>query len=465
MKPLNSILLSGRDVLPIIEGGKGIAISNWQSSGAWAAAGGIGTVSCVNADAYDDDGNVIPQIYYGRTRNERHEELIRYGIAGGIAQIRRAYELACGNGRLHMNILWEMGGAERILEGVLEKAKDLVSGVTCGAGMPYRLAEVASRFGVYIYPIISSARAFGALWKRAYHKYPEWLGGVVYEDPWKAGGHNGLSNKEDPLSPQDPFPRVLELRKVMRELGLHDTPIIMAGGIWRLDEWEDWIDNPELGPVMFQFGSRPLVTEESPISAEWKQRLLTLEEGEVLLHRFSPTGFYSSAIHNGYLRELEERSARQVSFTAGPEGAHTQSLGIGVRKRLVYVSQEGKQKAGRWQAQGFTECLRTPDSTLIFLTPEKAQEIRKDQIDCMGCLSACRFSNWSQGDSKSTGRKADPRSFCIQKTLQDVAHDGSVEHNLAFSGQNAFRFSTDPYYRNGFIPSVKQLVDRIQTGQ
>ncbi len=40
----------------------------------------------------------------------------------------------------------------------------------------------------------------------------------------------------------------------------------------------------------------------------------------------------------------------------------------------------------------------------------------------MGCLSQCRFSNWSQHEPDYTnGKKADPRSFCIQKTLQAVA--------------------------------------------
>jgi hypothetical protein len=34
----------------------------------------------------------------------------------------------------------------------------------------------------------------------------------------------------------------------MREFGLGEVPIIMAGGVWWLEEWEDWIDNPELGP-------------------------------------------------------------------------------------------------------------------------------------------------------------------------------------------------------------------------
>jgi len=59
---------------------------------------------------------------------------------------------------------------------------------------------------------------------------------------------------------------------------------------------------------------------------------------------------------------------------------------------------------------------------------------------------------------------ADPRSYCIQKTLQDIAHDGNVDTNLMFAGHNAYRFSSDPFYRGGFIPSVRQLVDRIRSG-
>ena len=88
----------------------------------------------------------------------------------------------------------------------------------------------------------------------------------------------------------------------------------------------------------------------------------------------------------------------------------------------------------------------------------------------MGCLSQCRFSNWSQhGPELSTGKKADPRSFCIQKTLQAIAHESdepdAVERNLMFSGHNGFRFARDPFYSNGFIPTVKQLVERILTGR
>ena len=170
MKAINAIRMGGIDVLPLVEGGKGVSISNGISSGNWAVAGGVGTFSAVNADSFDDDGNRIPQIYHGRTRRERHEELVAYAIQGALTQARRAYDLAGGKGRIHANILWEMGAAERIITEVLEQAKGLINGITCGAGMPYRLSDIAARFNVYYYPIVSSARAFNALWKRAYSK-------------------------------------------------------------------------------------------------------------------------------------------------------------------------------------------------------------------------------------------------------------------------------------------------------
>ena len=87
----------------------------------------------------------------------------------------------------------------------------------------------------------------------------------------------------------------------------------------------------------------------------------------------------------------------------------------------------------------------------------------------MGCLSTCRFSNWSQQEPDfNNGKRSDPRSFCIQKALQAVAHTKDaeeLEHNLMFSGHNAYRFASDPFYGNNFIPTVKQLVDRILTGR
>ena len=457
--------MSGKYVLPLVEGGKGISVSNGESSGAWAAAGGVGTFSAVNADSYDDNNQLIPIVYKGKTRRERHEELIDFAIHGGVSQAKVAHERANGNGRLHMNVLWEMGAVEPILRGVLEGAKGLIHGVTCGAGMPFRLAQISASYGVYYYPIVSSARAFNILWRRAYNKFPEWLGGVVYEDPWLAGGHNGLSNSEDPLKPEHPMPRVKALRETLNSFGLSHIPIIMAGGVWHLKDWEDWIENPEIGPIAFQFGTRPLLTQESPISMAWKRKLLTLKRGGIKLNTFSPTGFYSSAVVNPFLEELEMRSQRQVAFTTTPIGEHDMQFLVGPRGRPVYLTRVDKVRAEKWVQEGFVEALRTPDSTLIFVEPIKANEILTDQINCMGCLSQCRFSNWAQNESGTTGKKADPRSFCIQKTLQEISHGGDIDQHLMFAGHGAYRFGEDPFYEGGFIPTVAQLIERLMTGE
>lgn len=465
MANLKPVIISGKEVLPIVEGGKGIGATNGRSAGAFAAAGAVGTFSGVNAERYDAEGKVIPQTYEGKTRRERHEELIAMGIDGAIQQLEMAYEIASGKGRIHMNILWEMGGAERILTGVLDRARGMLHGVTCGAGMPYRLAEIAAKYNIYYHPIVSSMRAFRALWKRSYSKCKDKLGSVVYEDPWLAGGHNGLSNNEDPKHPQAPYPRVVELRRFMNEVGLNDVPIVMAGGAWHLKDWADWLDNEEVGPIAFQFGTRPLLTQESPVPDRWKKKLLELEKGDVFLNRFSPTGFYSSAVNNEFIKELRARNERQVPYAMEPTGFMTEPFPVGPRKRLHYVTPDDLARIESWVSLGFSEPLKTPDETLIFVSKEKADQIVVDQINCMGCLSHCRFSNWKDHDDFTTGKKADPRSFCIQKTLQDIIQGSDVDHELMFSGHNAYKFARDPFYKDGFIPTVQQLVDRIMTGE
>ena len=467
LNKIKSHIISGKESLPIIEGGKGIGITNGITAGNFAKSGAIGTFSGVNADYYDENGKLVPVIYRGKTRAHRHKELIDYGINGGISQAKIANDISGGNGRIHINVLWEMGGAEAILHGILEKASNLIHGITCGAGMPYRLAEIAAKYNVYYYPIVSSMRAFRALWKRSYKNVSQLLGGVVYECPWKAGGHNGLSNSEDPNIPQDSYPRIVEIRKFMNSIGLDNVPIVVAGGVWNIADYENYLDNPEIGSVVFQFGTRPILTKEYPVSNSWKKKLLSLKDGDVYLNRFSPTGFYSSAIENDFIRNLKGIEERQIEFQSKIDDIFTDSLEFGPRKRLIYVKKQDKLKAIKWQSEGFDELMKTPDNTIIFVTKPNSKQIIQDQIDCMGCLSQCRFSNWSQDSETdfSNGKKADPRSFCIQKTLQDVRIGKDIENQLMFAGHNAYRFASDPFYANGNIPTISELVDRIMTGR
>ena len=459
---LNPIVLSGKEVLPLIEGGKGINASNGFSSGAWARENCVGTFSGVSPDFYDEKGNVVLERFFKKNRKERHEEMVEYAIRGGVAQAEVAHELSNGNGRIHMNMLWEMADSERMLTGVLERAKGLIHGITCGAGLPYHLGELASKFGVYYYPIVSSARAFQVLWKRAYSKFTEYLGGVVYEDPWLAGGHNGLSNAEDPNKPQKPYERLVELRRFLTSINLKELPIILAGGVWSLDEWKDYIDNPDIGKIAFQFGTRPMITKESPISDAWKKVMMQVKKGDVILQKFSPTGFFSSAIKNTFLEHLIERKQGEVAFSAEANTEFSHPLSINERK-TVYIKPEDISKAEQQLSAGFTDIQETPDNTVVFMTPEEVKQMKQDRANCVGCLSQCQFSTWSKA-SGTTGKLPDPRSYCIHKTLYEVGHGGSVKDHLLFAGHQVYRFATDPLYRNG-IPSVKELIERIKTGQ
>src|SRR3546814_13651492 len=99
-----------------------------------------------------------------------------------------------------------MGGAQRVLEGVLEKTRGLVTGVTCGAGMPYKLSEIAGRYNVHYLPIISSARAFRALWTRAYHKVADLMAAVSSTTPGSPAGPTAWPNPTTPRFPQTPYP-------------------------------------------------------------------------------------------------------------------------------------------------------------------------------------------------------------------------------------------------------------------
>src|SRR3546814_20245602 len=137
---------------------------------------------------------------------------------------------------------------------------------------------------------------------------------------------------------------------------------------------------------------------------------MQLESGDVLLHRFSPTGLYSSAIRNPFLRNLEARSERQIPFSTEQAGDHTHQLDAGVKGKNFWVTRGDLLRAREWVGQGFTSAIKTPVNTLVFVTEEEKAEIRKDQTDCMGCLSQCDFSSWlDRSEWRRVGKEVDSR--------------------------------------------------------
>jgi hypothetical protein len=191
--------------------------------------------------------------------------------------------------------------------------------------------------------------------------------------------------------------------------------------------------------------------------------MLNWKQGEVILQKFSPTGFMSSAMKNPFLEKLIARKEGEIAFSTDPTDECCHPLKISEHK-TVFIKSADVEKATNQINQGFTEIQETPDGAVVFMTPKDWEEMNEDRKNCVGCLSACQFSSWSQTQD-TTGRIPDPRTYCIHKTLYEVGHGGCIKDNLLFAGHHVYRFATDPLYRSGYIPSVKELISKIKLGE
>ena len=87
-----------------------------------------------------------------------------------------------------------------------------------------------------------------------------------------------------------------------------------------------------------------------------------LKSGDVFLNHYSPTGFWSSAVNNDFIKELKSRAARQVAYTTEPVGEHKVPFGIGPRKRIIHLTEGDEVQASQWVAQGYTEAMPRQDT-------------------------------------------------------------------------------------------------------
>ena len=82
----------------------------------------------------------------------------------------------------------------------------MIHGITCGAGMPYRLSEIAENIKFIITQLFLQCVHFALYGKEIIIKQHNYLA-ALFMNVLHAGGHNGLSNAEDPNAYEDPYPR------------------------------------------------------------------------------------------------------------------------------------------------------------------------------------------------------------------------------------------------------------------
>ena len=273
--------------IPIIQGGMGVGISRSKLAGAVAAEGGIGIISTAQI-GYDEDGFEKDQAGCNLLAIRKH--------------IKRAKEIACGNGLVGVNIMVALKHyKEHVMEAVAAGADVIIS----GAGLPVKLPEYIGKAKTKIAPIVSSRRAADIILKMWARRYDRTADFVVIEGP-KAGGHLGFSDEEladiENIDYDEEIKDIIECTKEYGEKYNTHIPVIVAGGIF---DHDDIIHALELGADGVQIASRFVATKECDASDEYKQAYLDAKEDDVKIIK-SPVGMPGRAIRNDFIKRVEK---------------------------------------------------------------------------------------------------------------------------------------------------------------
>ncbi|MGI6096757.1 MAG: NAD(P)H-dependent flavin oxidoreductase [Dethiobacteria bacterium] len=272
--------------IPIIQGGMGIGISRSRLAAAVAEAGGIGTISAVQAGFREADFE----------RNTRAAN-----IRGLKKEIKRAREL-CANGTLAVNILTAINDYKEMVVAAVEEKIDLI---VSGAGLPRELPALIKGTRTKIAPIVSSGKAaklLAKLWDRKFNYAPD----LVIVEGTEAGGHLGF-----PMSVLNSEPKpdlkalLLEVINALAEFEQKyqkKIPVVAAGGIF---DGRDIAAFMKLGAAGVQLATRFVTTEECDAHGNFKLAYLRAGKEDLQLVK-SPVGMPGRAIRNKFIAETEK---------------------------------------------------------------------------------------------------------------------------------------------------------------
>ena len=266
--------------LPIIQGGMGVGVSLGNLAGNVALEGGMGTISAAHP---------------GYNNKNFDTDVLQSNIQGLKNEIKKAKEIASGNGLIAVNIMVAINGYQNFIKTAVESKVDAI---ISGAGLPLDLPKYANK-ETLIAPIISSKKALELIirrWKRVYDRLPDF---VVIEGP-KAGGHLGF-NKEDLIAnTTESLEDILsDVKQYLSDNELQ-IPTFVAGGIY---DYEDITHFLNLGADGVQMGTRFVTTNECDADISFKQAYIDSTKEDIIFVK-SPTGFTGRGIKNKYMEKI-----------------------------------------------------------------------------------------------------------------------------------------------------------------
>jgi nitronate monooxygenase len=267
--------MKGRKLLPLVQGGMGVAISAGGLAGTVASFGAMGTVSSVDLRRLHPDLMALTEHLHGEKARVAINEA---NLVALEREIRRARELSQGHGAIAVNVMRAVSEYEMYVRRAMECGVDAV---VVGAGLPLDLPELGRDHpGVALVPILSDARGVQLI-VRKWEKKGRLPDAIVIEHPRLAGGHLGAAKVADLNDRRFDFDVVIpEVLAFFRSAGIEkEIPLVAAGGI---ATQEDIRRLQDLGASAAQLGTAFAVTQECDADIEFKKVLAGAQPDDIV---------------------------------------------------------------------------------------------------------------------------------------------------------------------------------------
>ncbi|CAG4920772.1 NAD(P)H-dependent flavin oxidoreductase [Paraburkholderia saeva] len=293
------LVIRGRSLLPVVQGGMGVGISAHRLAGSVAREGAMGTIASIDLRHHHAD-----LVEACRAHPDR-ETLERANLTALAREITAARALSEGRGMIAVNVMKAVNAHADYVRVACENGADAI---VMGAGLPLDLPDMTQAFDIALVPILSDSRG-AALVLKKWMKKGRLPDAIVIEHPAHAGGHLGVTNLADIHDGRFEFARVLdEMQAVFSSLGLgrDDVPLIVAGGINSHDAVRACL---AAGASGVQIGTPFAVTEEGDAHPQFK-RVLADASPEDIVEFISVTGLPARAVRTPWLSRYLRHEAR-----------------------------------------------------------------------------------------------------------------------------------------------------------
>ncbi len=293
------LVIRGRTLLPIVQGGMGVGISAHRLAGSVAREGALGTIASIDLRHHHADLVEVCRA------NPNRATLEAANLTALAREIHAARALSEGRGMLAVNVMKAVNAHADYVRVACESGADAI---VMGAGLPLDLPDMTRDHDIALIPILSDARGIALVLKK-WMKKGRLPDAIVIEHPAHAGGHLGVTNLADMRDGRFDFARVFEeLETVFASLGLsrQDVPLIVAGGINSHEAVRTWLT---AGANGVQLGTPFAVTEEGDAHPNFK-RVLAEAAPEDIVEFVSVTGLPARAVKTPWLMRYLRNETR-----------------------------------------------------------------------------------------------------------------------------------------------------------